>query len=173
MSKTEISEIESLVNVISSEEVRTQTRLDLLYKLAYEKKGKLEIHLAYVDEIVDVFQRKSAELDMMCEEGEQGALLTYAARVAKHAGKAKQARQLYERAINFNDEKKLTLVAARVAVEAEMENKAKELYEKVFLWHEQRKDFAGAARIADEAKMPEKADAYRALEKRLKTPHEY
>ena len=173
MAETEISEIEKLVNAISSGEVRNEIRLKLLSNLVYEKKGDIKVPEQYVDEMISYCQRNSDELEGTYDEVEQGALLTYAARVAKHAGRTEQARQLYEKAISFNDEKELTLVAARIAVEAGMETKSKELYGKILLSYEQRRDFVGAVKIAEEAEMPEEAKRYRVLEERLKKlpPH--
>ena len=105
MAETEISEIEKLVNAISSGEVRNEIRLKLLSNLVYEKKGDIKVPEQYVDEMISYCQRNSDELEGTYDEVEQGALLTYAARVAKHAGRTEQARQLYEKAISFNDEK--------------------------------------------------------------------
>jgi len=168
-----ISEIEDLVSVINSEAVRNQTRLNLLFKLVYDEEGKIKIPNQYVDDIISYCQRKSDELEGRCENREQGALLTYAARVAKHARRTEQAKELYEKAINFNAEKEYPLIAAKIADEAGFAMKSRELYDKIILSYEEKKDFVSAARIAEEAGMSERANAYRALQDRLRTMPEY
>ncbi len=168
MSDTKISEIEYLVAVIGSEAIRNQTRSNLLFNLVYDEKGKVEIPKEYVDEMIYLCQRKSNELEGRCEEGEQGALLTYAARVAKHAGRTEQAQLLYGAAITFNYEKNFTLTAAKIAVEAGMKDSAKKIYEKIISSYEEEEDFATAAELAEEAEMPERAQTYRKLEERLR-----
>ena|SRR3989344_5166907 len=168
MSETEISKIEQLVNGIESEEVRTETRLRLLFDLVCKKKGSINIPELYVDPMIDFCQRKSDDLKGMYDHDNQSALLTYAARLANLAGRTEQAQQLYEGAIKLLDENEYAQAAAKVAVEAGMKTRAEELYGKICLFYEERRDFVTAARIADEAGMSKKAEGYRALQEELK-----
>jgi len=173
MAETEISEIESLVSVISSEEVRNETRLKLYIELVNEKKGNVKLPEPYVDETINYCEKKFDETEISDGGTTPTYFLIYAARIAKHAGRTEQARQLYEKAVNFEDEHGYDHAAAVLAREAGMKTKARELYGKILLSYEEIRDFVNAAQIAEEAGMPEKAKEYRVLEEKLKKlpPH--
>src|SRR3989344_2802866 len=173
---TEISEIESLVNAISSEEVRNESRLKLFTQLIYDKKGNLRFPEQYVDEMINYCEKKFDKLNSVSYEGGmsmQRDMLVYAARIARNAGRAEQAQQLYEKAVTFTNDWGSRIDAARLALEAGMVNKAQELYENIILQYEKERDFASVAQMADEAGMPVKANTIRALEEKLKKCYEY
>ena len=104
MTDTEISEIESLVGMITSTKTRDENRLKFFTQLVYDKEGDITFPVQYVDEMIDVCLRKSDELEGIFDLDQKANLLTYAARIAKCAGRTEQAQQLYERTIHFHDE---------------------------------------------------------------------
>ena len=74
--------------------------------------------------MIDVCLRKSDELEGIFDLDQNANLLTYAARIAKCAGRTEQAQQLYERTIHFHDEIGYGLTAAVIALEAGMPEKS-------------------------------------------------